>query len=227
MYDVKDRPPAPLTPLARSVRASTRRATPVSLFELASAKWLRGERLELVQLAAELGVARATVFRWAGTRELLYGEVISAAYARHFEHIVRTTSGKGIEKLARVSRRNLTALTKAGPLRQFVALDPEFAIRVLTSNSSPVQARSMALEVGFLRQIIDEERIKPVLDLETLAFIIIRIGESFLYTDAISGRRPEIDKAVAAIGILVSAARPPRGLKSTTAAAKKSAKRQR
>lgn len=214
-----------MTPLARSLRASSRRVTPLALFELASAKWLRGERLELVQLANELGVARATVFRWAGTREQLYGEVISANYAQHHEHIQRTTPGKGLDRLERVARRNLTALTKAGPLRSFVALDPEFAIRVLTSKSSPVHARSTALEVGFLREVLKEANIEPVLDVETLAFIIIRIGESFLYTDAISGRKPEIEKAVAAIRILVAAERTPKARTPKLPARRRTARR--
>lgn len=195
------------TPLARTLHGGALRSSPLTLFELATAKWLRGERLELVQLASELGVARATVFRWVGTREQLYGEVISAAYARQREHIVRTTPGKGLERLERVAHRQLAALCKAPPLRKFIAHDPEFAIRVLTSKSSPVQARSMQLEVEFLREIVSEAKLEPALDLDTLAFIIIRVGEAFLYADVISGRKPEIEKAVAAIRILVAGER--------------------
>jgi hypothetical protein len=78
----------------------------------------------------------------------------------------------------------------------------------LTSNSSPVQARTIELEKQFLREIVKEAQLKPALDIDTLAYIIIRIGEAFLYADVISGRKPEIEKAVAAICILVAGASP-------------------
>ena len=200
--------PAELTPLARVLRRPATRVTPLDALNLASKKWRKGERLDIGQLASELGVARATVFRWVGSREQLYGEVLSQAYARQRAAILRSASGRGMKRLADVVRRNLNALCEASPLRTFVEQDPEFAIRVLTSNSSPVQARTIELEKQFLREIIQETRIKPPLDIDTLAYIMIRIGEAFLYADAISGRKPEIEKAVAAICILVAGASP-------------------
>ena len=203
-----------LTPLARSLRGKARQS-PLTLFELATAKWLGGEKLELTQLASELGVARTTVFRWVGTREQLYGEVLSASYARLREHVVSTTRGTGLERLTRITHRTLTALFEAPPLRRFLAEDPEFAIRVLTSKSSPVQARSIQLEIELLRGVLREANIQPSLDLETLAFIVIRVGEAFLYADVISGRKPEIEKAVAAIRILVAGEGRPAASRST------------
>lgn len=211
-----------LTPLAQSLRKSEPRSSPLMLFELATAKWLAGERLELVQLANELGVSRATVFRWVGSREQLYGEVLSAAYERQREWIIRTTPGKGVERFAQVAQRNLQALFRSTALRKFIAQDPEFAIRVLTSKSSPVQARSMELEVAFLRQTIQEAKIRPVIDVETLAYLTIRVGEAFLYADVMSGRKPEIEKAVAAISLLVAGKAQPARTPATTA--KKSAR---
>jgi AcrR family transcriptional regulator len=197
-----------LTPLARVMRNPRKRVTPLDALELASKKWRNGERLDIGQIASELGVARATVFRWVGSREQLYGEVLSEAYARQRAAILRTTGGKGMKRLADVVRRNLTALCEASPLRTFVEQDPEYAIRVLTSKSSPVQARTVELEKQFLREILAEAQIEPLLDIDTLAYIIIRIGEAFLYADAIGGRRPEIEKAVAAIYILIAGASP-------------------
>lgn len=204
----REAPTPGLTPLARVLRHPRTRVTPLDALALASKKWLNGERLDIGQLASELGVARTTVFRWVGSREQLYGEVLSQAYARQRASILRKSSGKGIKRLADVVRRNLTALCEASPLRTFVEQDPEYAIRVLTSNSSPIQARTIELEKQFLREIMQEAQIKPPLDIDTLAYIIIRIGEAFLYADVISGRKPEIEKAVAAICILVAGASP-------------------
>lgn len=202
----RDRGQDPLTPLARSLlHAEQGRATPLDLFRLASKKWRGGERLDIGQLAGELHVGRATVFRWIGSREQLYGEVLSQAYAEQREYILRTTPGKGIERLVLVARRNLNALVEAAPLRTFIEQDPEFAIRVLTSKSSPVQARTIALERDLLISVLEQDKIKPLLSIDALAYIIVRIGEAFLYAKVISGTQPEIEMAVSAIRVLASA----------------------
>jgi AcrR family transcriptional regulator len=200
-----------MTPLARVLRHPKRRVTPLDALALASKKWQRGERLDIGQLASELGVARATVFRWVGSREQLYGEVLSQAYAIQRSRIVSSAPGKGITRLVNVVRRNLYGLLEATALRTFIAQDPEYAIRVLTSNSSPIQARTIELEKAFLREIVKEAQIKPLLDIDTLAYVIVRIGEAFLYADVISGRKPEIEKAVAAIRTLVVGGSPGTG----------------
>lgn len=197
------------TPLARVLRQAKKRATPLDALELATRKFLRGERLDIGQLASELGVARATVFRWVGSREQLYAEVLSQAYARQRAWILKTTPGTGVKRLVSVVRKELNNLATDKALRRFVTQDPEYAIRVLTSDASSVQARTIALEKAFLREIMSEAKLKPLLDIDTLAFLIVRIGESVLY-GVISGRRPQIDKAVAAIRLLVVAEAPRR-----------------
>jgi AcrR family transcriptional regulator len=202
----------PLTPLARTLRREPkRRATPLDAFALAREKWMRGERIDIGQIASELGVGRATVFRWVGSREQLYGEVLSEAYAQQRAYVLAQATGHGIDRVVEVVRCTLRGLLESAPLRKFIEQDPEFAIRVLTSKSSPVQSRAVALEAELLRDFLNQgQRLNPSLDADTLAYIIIRIGESFLYGDVISGRKPEIEKAVAAIRILVAAEEPHR-----------------
>lgn len=182
-----------------------RRASPADALALARTKWLRGERLDIGQIASELGVGRATLFRWVGSREQLYGAVLSEGYTRTRRHSERLASGSGVERVVDVIRRNMGALLAFRPLRQFIEQDPEFAIRVLTSKSSAVQARAIELEAELLHELASKGEIEPALDIDTLSYIIVRVGESFLYSDIISGRAPDIDKAVAAIRILVAA----------------------
>lgn len=193
-----------MTPLARVLVQAARKVTPLDALALATDKWLQGERLDIGQLASELGVARATLFRWVGSREQLYGEVLSQAYAARRAELLRGSKGTGIARLVDVVRRNLEGLSEFGPLRTFIQQDPEYAIRVLTSNQSPIQARSIELEKAFLEQIVDEAGVTPLLDVDTLAYIIVRMGEAELYADVISGRKPDIEKAVVAIRTLVA-----------------------
>lgn len=210
----KRRPTPPrATPLARMIEAPAQapRVTALDALELAKAKWLAGERLDIGKLADELGVGRATVFRWVGSKEQLYGEVISAAFAHTLSAAQRKSSGTGARFLTEVTHHLLRALLASQPLRRFVAHDPELAMRVVMSSSSPVEHRVIAA----VRALIDAEvaagHLEPAMDTGSLAYVIVRIAESFLYRDVITGEQPDVETATQAIGLLFTAqAKPPR-----------------
>jgi tetracycline repressor-like protein len=52
-------------------------------------------------------------------------------------------------------------------------------------------------------------RLTPAIDLDTLAYVIIRVAESFLYSDVITGNQPDVGKAVEVVRVLLGVA-PPR-----------------
>lgn len=199
--------PAPRsTPLTRLLEGKpAARVTALDAFELAKQKWLGGDRIDIGKLADELGVGRATVFRWVGTREQLYGEVISAAFGATIEWAKRASTGTGASYLTEVTRNLLAALSSSEPLRRFVAADPEFALRMVCSNASPVQRRVVAA----VREVIEGEvaagHLRPAMDVDALAFVIVRIAESFLYRDALTGDPADIATATKAIGMLFDA----------------------
>lgn len=196
--------PSP-TPLALAVldEFRGRRPTPLDALALARRKFLKSERIEVGALAQELGVGRATVFRWVGSRELLLGEVLWSLYLPILEQARAQTRGRGAPYVARVCRRAMDAILGFEPLGRFIEQDPEYALRILTSKSSTVQARS----IDFVRALIDAEasagHLQPPMKPDDLAFLVVRIAESFLYGDQISGREPDIDRAADAIRILL------------------------
>ncbi|TNE91549.1 MAG: hypothetical protein EP330_04910 [Deltaproteobacteria bacterium] len=192
-------------------RATSRRAAPADLLALAREKWLADEPLVLGKLAEELGVGRATVFRWAGSREALYGEVvwqeIASAYASAREHAGELT---GAARVGSAARTLMTVLLSSKPMKAFIARDATFAMRVLVSAESPVERRL----VGALEQTLTAQRdaghIDPAMELKDLAFVLVRIAESFMYRDVLGGRgaRPDVEAAVHAIEILVDSRAP-------------------
>jgi AcrR family transcriptional regulator len=203
----KRRVPTPpkTTPLTRMIEDAPSRVTVLDVFELAQARWLAGERLDIGKLAEELGVGRATVFRWVGSKEQLYGEVISAAFAQTLEWARRASSGTGAKFLTEVTKNLLRALLASQPLRRFIQQDPEFAMRMVMSSSSPVEHRV----IGAVRSLIDAEvaagNLAPAMDTQSLAYVIVRIAESFLYRDVITGEQPDHETATKAIGLLFTA----------------------
>src|SRR3954454_23727418 len=54
-------------------------ATREQVLERALHHYLRGRRVDVQAIAAELGLARTTIYRWFGSREGLIGEVLFAA----------------------------------------------------------------------------------------------------------------------------------------------------
>ncbi len=190
------------TPLSRALEAAPdKKVTPLDAFRLARNRWLAGERLDIGKLAAELGVGRATVFRWVGSREQLYGEICSQLFTKQLERAEQAAKGQGVEKLIDILDGLLHALASAAPLRYFVEQDPEFAMRVLTSRASTVQYRC----VQAIRELVFQLVPEPALPSEELAYIIVRVTESFLYRDVITGDTADIDAAMRAIRVLLTA----------------------
>src|SRR4051812_34729009 len=206
------RPPRPerkvkavvrVTPLAEKLQAPTK-ATPQDLFELAMNKWTAGERFDIGKMANELGVGRATVFRWVGSRELLYGEVLSRMFDFALEAAQQQAKGKGADYVADVSRLLMETLIAYEPLQNFVRQDPEYAMRVLMSKSSTVEQRTAAIVKKLLEEQIAAGNIRPTMKADDLAYLIVRIGESYVYREAITGDAPDIEPATTAIRILVA-----------------------
>jgi len=55
------------------------RPAPLDALRLARRRWLAGERIDMGALARELGVSRATLYGWVGSREKLIGEAALGA----------------------------------------------------------------------------------------------------------------------------------------------------
>jgi AcrR family transcriptional regulator len=202
--------PTPLSRLLDDEDARSPKVTPLHVFKRARKHWLAGERLDIGKLAAELGVGRATVFRWVGSRENLYAEICSALFTRELAHAREAARGAGIARLVDTLERLLRSLASAEPLRGFVAADPEFALRVLTSRASPVQYRCTVAIRELLDELASAGAMTPALPTDELAYIIVRITESFLYRDVLTGAESDIEAAIRAIRILLTAAPEPR-----------------
>lgn len=180
------------------------RPGPQELYARALQWWTEGRRFDVGQLAAELGVGRATVFRWVGSRELLYGEVISNLFQAALVNARAQAKGTGTVFVADVARKLMQQILESAPLRTFVRQDPEYAMRILMSRTSTVERRCADTVRYALEQAVQAGHIQPAMRLEDLAYLIVRIGESFLYRDAITGDPPEIEAAITAIELLVS-----------------------
>lgn len=182
-------------------------AIPAAVFEAALRRVGDLQRLDMRALAAELGVGRATLYRWVGSRDALLGEVFWWRARR--SHARAAAASVGLTGRARILTSLRTFLTSAqsdAALHRFLATEPEVALRVLTSQAARVQAGSIAVIERLLADEAEAGRLTPVIDRSTLAYVIVRICESFLYADVIAGRSGDIDQAIAVVGQLLGPA---------------------
>ena len=181
------------------------RPTPRDALKLARRRWLAGDRLDMGALARDLGVSRATLYSWVGSKERLIGEVLWSFAEDGLRQARADARGAGADWIVDVMERFIRMNAAFEPLLRFVAQDPELALRVLTSKNSPVQGRMIASARELLEEQVNAGALHPALDIDTLAYTMIRVAESFLYSDVIAGSEPDVGKAVDVVRLMLHA----------------------
>src|SRR4051812_38066554 len=127
--------------------------TPRDAYDAATRAYLEGRRLDMRELAHEIGVARNTLYRWTGGREQLLQDVIWALTEPAIEQIWKETARrKGVSRLAEALRRYLVTIVDSRALQEFLRNETYVALRLLTSQGS-FQDRLVAK----VKELADEE----------------------------------------------------------------------
>jgi AcrR family transcriptional regulator len=174
-------------------------------FALARRTFMAGDRLDMKGLAAELGVDRSTLFRYVGNRDELIVNVLTSLWEPTFRHLAETAEGTGGARVARVMGLFAQAMIDAPYYSAFLQREPERALRLITTKSSPIQQRVVSAFEGLLQQEVDRGHFSHPMRLHDLAYVVVRIGESFIYADLITGETPDAGVAEQAIAALLHA----------------------
>jgi AcrR family transcriptional regulator len=188
------RPPTKLQiELADGVRPA--RAGPLDAFRLARRKWQDGERIDMSALAKELGVNRVTLYRWVGSREQLLVEVIWSLAERTLEKLSAKVKARGAERVVQIVTRFIDAVNTNRGMQHWLAEEGEQAMRLLTLRDPGYQARLVEWNERLLREEAGEGRLDLPADLHEVAYVIVRLIESYCYLDLITGEPPEARRA--------------------------------
>ena len=191
--------------------AAPPRTSPLDALHLARTVWLAGERLDMGVLAKRLGISWATLYTWVGSKERLLGEVLWSFAEEGLRQARAAARGDGAAYIVDVFERFDRMNAEFAPLRRFIEQDPELALRLLTSKHGPVQERMIGATRAMLAEQVEAGALVLPLDIDTLAYMIIRVAESFTYSDVITGSEPDVDQAVAVVRLLLTAPKvPPR-----------------
>lgn len=170
--------------------ASTREAA----LELATRRFQAAERVDVQAIARELGLARATMHRWFQTRELLLGELLAQLAEARLAAIRRQCTGSGAVALLQTLDRFNREVAENRGMRALLASEQERALRILTSSVGIVQPRTVAAIAALIDAEVKAGEFLPPTPPDVLAYALVRLGEAFLYNDALAGIRGDTDR---------------------------------
>jgi AcrR family transcriptional regulator len=143
-------------------------------------------------IADDIGVNRVTLYRWVGSRDQLLVEVVWSLAADALR-LARRRAGVGgmVETLT-----GFLGLVIENPaMRRWLSEDGEHAMRLLTRREPGFQPRLIAAVQSLLQEEVARGTLAVPVAVEELAYVIVRLIESYAYMDLITGERPDAARA--------------------------------
>jgi AcrR family transcriptional regulator len=160
----------------------------------ATERFLAGERVDMRAIAGELGLARATMHHWFGTRDLLLGELLGTLAEERLLAIRRRAGGHGGSALLDTADRFNRQVADNYGLNVLLAREHKRALRILTSNEGLVQPRVVATIEHLIATEVEAGHCVSPLPPDILAYVLVRVGEASLYNDAFAGNPQSLDR---------------------------------
>ncbi len=156
-------------------------------------------------MSHELGVNRAALYRWVGTREQLLVDILWSLAERTLSDELKRVEA---EDLARnrvaplLSRFVKVCLSNPG-MRQLQRDEGGLAFRLLTLAPCGFHPRFVRLVRDLLAEDVAAGRLQTPVPLDDLAYTAGRIVESYVHRAAITGDEPDTDRAARVLHALL------------------------
>ena len=157
----------------------------------ACSHFLHHGTIVLDDLATDLAVSRATLYRLIDGRDRLLGDVLWTLGEPILKGAIERIGTGSVDDILEISLAFYREMAAARPFRTFLAAEPGTAVRVLFTPAGGVHERA----VGVQKEIFLQARtdgLQLAEDLDGLAYLYVRIVESLLYADLLSGRAPDL-----------------------------------
>ncbi|RSD13956.1 QsdR family transcriptional regulator [Amycolatopsis eburnea] len=177
-----------------------------------------GTRLDLGRMAAELGISRTTFFRRVGNRDDVMGAGLRLLSDRTWQRALdgwRATHGDAVRtpdgrlRCLWVMEEYRREVAGNDGMRKLIEAESTVALRVLTDPRGAVQPVLVDQHVELFRADAEAAGLTPLVDLPDLAFAVVRLGESFLYSDVLAARTVDLAVATTLLDTLVRGALEP------------------
>jgi AcrR family transcriptional regulator len=162
---------------------------------LARSRFLSPERLDMSALADELGVNRVTLYRWVGSRDQLLVEVVWSLAREALDRLEAQTPDRGAERIVGVVGGFVDMIITNPGMRRWLAEEGEHAMRLLTRHDTDFQPRLIAAIEALLVHEVSAGALDVPVELHELAYVIVRLIESYTYLGLITGEPPDVGRA--------------------------------
>jgi AcrR family transcriptional regulator len=179
------------------------KATPADAFARAQALVRSGSRLDMGSLASELGIARATLYRWTGDRDRLLSDILWADAQRILDHVAADTPGVGVTRIHDVAIRFLELLLAGEELTSFLRNERDHGLRLITDPQGGVRPRLVEAIATHIAGEVTRGAYRPPDDPTVLADGIVTLGERFLYHGGATEANPDPTTAFRVIALLL------------------------
>ncbi|EGD56715.1 QsdR family transcriptional regulator [Gordonia neofelifaecis] len=164
-------------------------------------------RIEVGELAQAVGVNRSTLYRRWGGRDGLLGEVIWSITAPTIDAAARRAPGEGAARIAATMGEFAAIANRAVHFTEFLRREPERALRVMTTRAGGVQPRIVDKVAELVQAEVDAGAMTLPLPVHDLALILVRITETFVYANVITGEEPDAAKVAQACAAMLGVER--------------------
>jgi AcrR family transcriptional regulator len=183
-------------PLWQAQEVPTRsRPTLEDAVRLGRHTFLAGRRIDMSAVADELGVNRVTLYRWIGSRDRLLIEVLWSLAQRAIDACDQSTHALGAERIVQIIAKFIDTVVVNPGMRSWLAEEGEHAMRLLTRHDTDFQPRLIRVVEHLLAEETNAGRLDVPVDLDDLAYVIVRLIESYTYLDLITGEDPRTRSA--------------------------------
>jgi len=175
------------------------RPTAADAFALAKRRFLGSERVDMSSMAVELGVNRVTLYRWVGSREQLLVDLVWALAERTLRDVEDECGETGAERVVAIVTRFLEHVIANAGMQRWVADEGELAMRLLTRHDKGFQPRL----IDWIHRLLADAGLDLPVDDREVAYVIVRVIESYTYLDLILGERPDARRAEPILRLLL------------------------
>lgn len=155
-------------------------------------------------LAASLGIDRTTLFRWVGSRDALLSEVITRLGVRTLARARSQCTVTDSTRMAEIMGEFAAMVIAAPFFRAYLEREGPRALRLLTTKAGDFQSHMTSAVEELLATEYDMSLLSQPMATHDLAYLMMRVVESFVYTDLITGEKPNPANARAAMLLLLS-----------------------
>ncbi len=168
------------------------------------------QRIDMSAMARSLGVNRATLYRWVGSREQFLVEMIWQLTIKSLDRIEDRNESIGPDRIIEVTTEFAEQVIENPGMKHWLATEGEAAMSLLTRSGAGYQPRLISwLDDSIKRQVDAGEMALPEgVDSYELAYVLERVMAGYIYLDLITGEKPDARRGEPLLRMLLRAADP-------------------